>query len=106
MCACAFLSRQNSTELSGVGRDLERELTIRTSLDYCIYRVIGFFEWACHIKNVDILGGTPTWDLDVPVHGTVANHAGGQVSLRLEVEPGLRQCGDREPSEPRGGYPH
>ena len=27
---------------------------------------------------MDILGGTPTltWDLDVPVHGTVANHAG------------------------------
>ena len=40
------------------------------------YRLILFFEWACHIKNVDILGGTPTWDLDVPVHGTVANHAG------------------------------
>ena len=32
------------------------------------YRLILFFEWACHIKNVDILGGTPTWDLDVPVH--------------------------------------
>ena len=41
-----------------------------------VYRLLGFFEWACHIKNVDILGGTPTWDLDVPVHGTVANHAG------------------------------
>ena len=40
------------------------------------WTLILFFEWACHIKNVDILGGTPTWDLDVPVHGTVANHAG------------------------------
>ena len=39
------------------------------------YRLVGFFEWACHIKNVDILGGTPTWDLDVPVHGTVTNSA-------------------------------
>ena len=27
-------------------------------------------------KNRDILGGTPTWDLDVPVHPIVANHAG------------------------------
>ena len=44
-----------------------------------IYRLLGFFEWACHIKNVDILGGTPTWDLDVPVHLTGANYAGGQV---------------------------
>ena len=39
-------------------------------------RRIIFFEGACHIKYRDILGGTPTWDLDVPVHGTVTNHAG------------------------------
>ena len=29
---------------------------------------LDFSSVACHIKNVDILGGTPTWDLDVPVH--------------------------------------
>ena len=70
------------------------------------YRLVGFFEWACHIKNVDILGGTPTWDLDVPVHGTAANSAHLQVNCSLEVERSLPQCRDREPSEPRGGYPH
>ena len=53
------------------------------------FRLLGFFDGSCHIKNVDILGGTPTWDLDVPVHGTVTNHAGGQVNCSLEVEPGL-----------------
>ena len=70
------------------------------------YRLVLFFEWACHIKNVDILGGTPTWDLDVPVHLTGANSAHLQVYGTLEVERSLPQCGDREPSEPRGGYPH
>ena len=40
-----------------------------------VYRLLGFFDGSCHIKNVDILGGTPTWDLDVPVHGTVTNSA-------------------------------
>ena len=40
------------------------------------YRFVIFFECSCHMKYRDILGGTPTWDLDVPVHGTGANHAG------------------------------
>ena len=53
------------------------------------YRLILFFEWACHIKNVDILGGTPTWDLDVPVHLIVTNSAHLQVSGSLEVERSL-----------------
>ena len=39
------------------------------------YRLL-YLECCCHIKNVEILGGTPTWDLDVPVHPIVANHAG------------------------------
>ena len=56
---------------------------------YC--RLLGFFEWACHIKNVDILGGTPTWDLDVPVHPIGPNYAGGPMKLSLEVEPSLAQ---------------
>ena len=55
------------------------------------YRLVLFFEWACHIKNVDILGGTPTWDLDVPVHPIVTNYAGGPMKLSFEVEPSLAQ---------------
>ena len=50
-----------------------------------------FFEWACHIKNVDILGGTPIWDLDVPVHPIVSNSAHLQVYGTLEDEPVIDQ---------------
>ena len=71
-----------------------------------MYRLVCFFDCICLLTKLEILGGTPTWDLDVPVHGTAANYAGGQVPRALEVEPGLPQCRDREPSEPRGGYPH
>ena len=46
---------------------------------------------SCHIKNVDILGGTPTWDLDVPVHPIVSNSAHLQVYGTLEDERSLPQ---------------
>ena len=48
----------------------------RSPLIYFEYRLLLYFACACHIKYKDILGGTPTWDLDVPVHPIVTNHAG------------------------------
>ena len=58
------------------GVNLSIWLQILVSVLQSFYIGSLYLECACHIKNVDILGGTPTWDLDVPVHPIVANHAG------------------------------
>ena len=57
---------------------------LHVGMVYC--RLVCFFDCICLLTKLEILGGTPTWDLDVPVHGTVANHAGlvGQVPRALE----------------------
>ena len=61
-----------------------------------------------YIKYVDILGGT------VPPLGisrcSRPRYRGkprwlAKSDSDLKIEPGLPQCGGREPPEPRGGYP-
>ena len=54
---------------------------------------------------MDILGGTPIWDLDVPVHGTVTNSAHLQVYGTLEVEPVCDSAVTGNPPNRVGGTP-